>query len=450
MWLGKGELHGKQCARCKLDVKQKHGIWCCECGKGFHYWCFCLPYGYFPTQLKEGESEKLRIGDTRRPDFQCPTCQFKHIMQREPLKGRWQDAWLLILEVQMTLDEYHKDSASYSQNCMYVLNKMKRWGDEFEVPTMLARNKEELRTMHSDHRQLGWYAVDQTRTVKWGTAKKHRSAAFNYYERMPGLKAEDIPTSTTRFTHRMNGLLQRKGNESKQDKVFTELLLEDMVKQLSSQYDRARGERKVELAQVNLAFHMYTQAGLRANEAFEMTVGQLKGSFCFGEEAARQKIRPHFKITCKKQTKENRFSGTEVLCSYEAKRAPLASGHWAEVVVMELERVQRAHKDNRVFATVQGKEWTMGWLWYEYIDPALQALKEEQLGGLEKADLDAYGTNSFRRTWNTLAGQHPNPVSKDLRERQARWRHAKRQSEEMASLYFDPRPQELLIATYWL
>ena len=371
-------------------------------------------------------------------------------MKRRPVQGKWQDAWLILCDVQMTLDEYHKDSESYSQNCMYALNKMGRWGSMFGVPKMLARDKEELATMHPDHRQLGWYAVDQTRLVKWGTAKKHRSAAFNYYERMPGVGTADIPTSTTRFTHRMNGLLQRKGLESRQDKVFSEVLLEDMVKLLRSEYERARGERKVEWAQVNFAFHMYTQAGLRANEAFEMTVRQLTDSFCFGEEAVRRRIRPHFKITCKMQTKENRYSGTEVLCSYEAKRAPLTSGLWAQVVVAELERVQRAHGDNLVFANAKGEQWTMGWMWHEHIDPALEQLKRENLGGLEKVDVDIYGTNSFRRTWNTLAGQHPDPVSKDLRERQARWRYARRAADEMTSLYFDPRPAELLLATYWL
>ena len=67
-------------------------------------------------------------------------------------------------------------------------------------------------------------------------------------------------------------------------------------------------------------------------------------------------------------------------------------------------------------------------------------------------DLSIYNTNSFRRTWNTLAGQHPDPVSEDLRERQGRWRRRSRSRVlgRMVSLYFAPRPQELLLATYWL
>jgi hypothetical protein len=93
----------------------------------------------------------------------------------------------------------------------------------------------------------------------------------------------------------------------------------------------------------------------------------------------------------------------------------------------------------------------MGWLWDTHILPRLEQLKGELAGGLEGVNLEKYGTNSFRRTWNTLAGQHPDPVSVDLRERQARWRSAGRtRNQAMASLYFDPRPNELLLATYWL
>ena len=69
-----------------------------------------------------------------------------------------------------------------------------------------------------------------------------------------------------------------------------------------------------------------------------------------------------------------------------------------------------------------------------------------------KEELPAYGTNSFRRTWLTLAAQRPDPVSDDLLERQGRWRQKsrKRKPGRMVSLYRDPKPSELLLATYWL
>ena len=356
----------------------------------------------------------------------------------------------MLLEVQTTIDECHKDSKNYSANCMYTLNKMTRWGNSMGLPLMVARDKKELDQMPHDHRHLSWYAIDQTRTVKWATAKKHRSAVYNYYERM-GISEHDIPTATFRFTHRMNGLQQRKGVDSKQDRVFSDVLLEDMVALLSSDYVRARGERQIELAQVNLAFHLYTQAGLRANEAFEVTVGELQDGFCFGQEAKRKRLLPHFTVRLTQQTKENRFGATKVLCCYEAKRAPLAAGLWAEVVVEELTKAHRGHRDSKVFSTAAGEQWRMGWLWATYITPAMERLKDEKMGGLERQDLDEYGTNSFRRTWNTLAAGGPDRVSKDLRERQARWRYAERKRNmAMASLYCDPRPSEMLLPTYWL
>ena len=94
----------------------------------------------------------------------------------------------------------------------------------------------------------------------------------------------------------------------------------------------------------------------------------------------------------------------------------------------------------------------MGRVWSEHLLPVMEQLKREGLGGLQNADLHSFNTNPFRRTWNTLAGQHPDHVSGELRERQGRWRSRSRSRVlgRMVSLYFAPRPQELLLATYWL
>ena len=265
-----------------------------------------------------------------------------------------------------------------------------------------------------------------------------------------GLALRRGDTRRTDFVCPRCNVEARVGRELVKGSVKDAYLLEDLVALMRSDYIRLRGEAKVEMALANFALHLYTQAGLRANEAFSARVGDLEESFCFGEMAARKKIRAHFKVKCGQQTKENRFSGTEVRCCYQAKTAPLKAGLWAQMAVQELKRVHRGKQQDKVFSHSNGVVWTMGWFWATHIEPRLERLKEEKLGGLEKQDLTEYGTNSFRRTWNTLAGQHPDPVSKDLRDRQARWRYQQRRKEEMASLYFDPRPNELLIAAYWL
>jgi hypothetical protein len=92
----------------------------------------------------------------------------------------------------------------------------------------------------------------------------------------------------------------------------------------------------------------------------------------------------------------------------------------------------------------------MGTFWHKHVVPRFQQLMREKLGGLDEAEgIGEYNTNSFRRTWNTLAAEHPDPVSEDLRDRQGNWRKNTRKK-KMTSLYFDPRPAELLLATYWL
>jgi hypothetical protein len=246
----------------------------------------------------------------------------------------------------------------------------------------------------------------------------------------------------------MHGLMQRIGTDSKQDRVFSQVLLRDMVALFKADYTRAHGPRRVELALANLAFHAYTQMGCRANELFEELVGRLEKSMVFGDDAKRKELIPHLTFRATNQTKTERFAITNILCCARTKRAPLRTGLWAQVAIAELRAAGRGDDDDLLFAHPDGSAWRMGWFWTTHVLPRMEQLQRELAGGLENVDLDSYGSNSFRRTWNTMAGQHPDPVSIDLRERQARWRTAVRRSQQMSSLYFDPRPNELLLATY--
>ena len=123
-----------------------------------------------------------------------------------------------------------------------------------------------------------------------------RSSLWNYYRRLPGLPEHQIPTSTHHFTHRMNGLQQRLGSDSSQDKVFHTRLLDDMLTLMESDYQRAVGERRVELALSVLAMHLHCAAGLRPNEAFSERVLRFANSFVVGRDAAVMEVRPHFRV----------------------------------------------------------------------------------------------------------------------------------------------------------
>lgn len=446
------------CIRCMRDVAPKERFGCAKCGGVFHYHCYALPTGYFPNRLKRLEEpfphvagDVGRLGDTRRPDFACPRCNFREVMGRDPIGDSITDGWCGVLDVRVTLDEYISDSASYADGCRYTLGKASRWGRDMGVPVMVAHGQQDLDAMPEDHRQVRWYLADLTRSVGWDTAKGHRAAIYNYYERM-GVRVDRIPTGSYRFRHFMNGMLQRKGVSINQDQVFTRNAITAMVRLMRADYTRAEGWRRVKLAIVNLTFHAYLQVGARANELFEQRLGMLVDGFCFREQAKRKGVRPHLRFRASIQTKEERFATTELLCCYQAKHTPLRTGLWAEVVVAELARLGHIDRDRFVFADKQGKPWKMGTYWREEVAPRLEQLQIEQLGGLEGEDLTRYGTNSFRRTWDTLAASNPDPVSEDLRERQARWRKKGRARRPglMVRLYCDPRPDELLLATYWL
>ena len=459
--LAGAKLNGA-CVRCKKDVKVEEKLQCLQCGGAFHFHCYALPSELFPNRLRVLNHPKLapfthvagdvaRIGDIRRADFRCPRCNFKHAMQREPLPESPTDAWIAILDVRITLDEYMSDSASYANGCRYKLGKASRWGRDMGIPAMVAHGKRDLSKMPTDHRHLRWYLADLTRNVTWDTAKGHRAAIYNYYERM-GVSLEQIPTNTHRFRHFMNGMLQRKGINTTQAKVFTRRTIAAMASLMHSEYDRAEGWRRVRLAIVNLTFHAYTQVGARANELFEQPLGLLVDSFCFRGVAARAGVRPHLKFRASLQTKEERFATTDLLCCYQAKHTPLKTGMWAEVVVAELARLGYVDRERLIFAERDGTPFQMGRFWKEEMLTRLGQLKAEKLGGLEADDLSEYGTNTFRRTWDTLCAALPDKVEEDLRERQARWRKKSRAKKPglMVRLYTDPRPSELLLATYWL
>ena len=71
-----------------------------------------------------------------------------------------------------------------------------------------------------------------------------------------------------------------------------------------------------------------------------------------------------------------------------------------------------------------------------------------------ESDFDRIGSNSPRRTWNSMAAKHPDPVSADLRERHGRWREKEKRRQRgpsaMTALYEDPDLEQRLRATTFL
>lgn len=132
-----GRSRGPQtCICCLTDVAAKEQFKCGLCGGAFHHFCFGVPDKLFPNrpnQLKQPVEHTAgdvgRIGDTRRPGFVCPRCNFKTIMQRDPVRDSGTGALLSLLDVRVTLDEYISDSASYAYGCRYTLGKTSRWGE---------------------------------------------------------------------------------------------------------------------------------------------------------------------------------------------------------------------------------------------------------------------------------------------------------------------------------
>ena len=440
------------CAACDRDTVPGEHLCCRICWRRYHYGCFKVEG--FPTRLGEG-ALSARRGDCRRPDFVCEACNFASVMGRQPVTPR--DHYLCYLDRLVTIDEFHRDADNMTNT--YAIRQLSRWNLEYGVPP-LAGSREELEELPADHRHLSWFFVDKSRKVRFQSVRRIRSGLWNYYRRMPGLATELIPTSTPRFTDRFDGLMQRLGSASEQDKVFSTKLLRALLELLESDWRRAHGEHRVELTLANLALHLMCSAGFRPNECFHERVLGFSQSFVVGAEARRMGVRAHFWVRAAAQTKTERYAPTRVLCSFTtAPPCPLRPGMWGQRALAELDRVGRGPATNDaslyLFATPLGVPWRMGWLWAEHIHPRLEQLQREGNGGLLASDdLQRYGTNSPRRSWNTYAASHPHPVSQMLREVQARWREHQRKRQSgpraMHAHYFEPDLGERLQATYYL
>lgn len=401
-----------------------------------------------------------RKGDCRRVDFVCEPCNFhRHT-------GRWPttpgDFELCVYDRILTCDEFAKDAPSTALKYLGVLRAVARWGLEHGLP-VLAGSAEELERMPDDHRQLGWYMVARSmgpRAVQFQSLRAMRSAIWNYYGRMPGVEGQRGPTASPAFAHRFDGLLQRMGCESKQDRVWPTRLLRSFLCLIASDYARAEGDRRVELALATFAMHLYFQAGFRANEAFyERTLTAAQG-IVGRQQAAAVGVAPHFRWFCSTQTKTERHAQVQVWVAQEtAGDCPLSAGKWLRTALQELDAVGRGPRAGDpslwVFADVRNKRWSMGWFWATHVEPRLRQLQREGHGDLVlESDFDRIGSNSPRRTWNSMAAKHPDPVSADLRERHGRWREKEKRRQRgpsaMTALYEDPDLEQRLRATTFL
>jgi hypothetical protein len=437
---------------CKGTVRDREFLECGNCTGVYHWQCFRVR-GH-PTRLGDG-ALGARRGDCRRRDFVCEACNFREQVGRDPVGDK--DRRLLELDRMVTVDQFHKDAESSSSTCLAAVRQVDKWGESNGLGNLLARSGAELRGMSPDHRRLAWFFADKARTVKFETVKRLRGAVFNYYERMTGVT--EIPTATLQFRHRFDGLAQRLGVEVTQAQVFRGILLRDVVKLLESDWARARGDRKRALVLVNAAFHLYCQAGLRANEAFHCTLRQVSEAMVVGARADRLEVQPHFHWACATQTKEERYAQTAVPVAYGTHPpCPLEAGRW---IIAGLQSWKDAaggtlwQPDRVFFSDDEGEPWSMNRFWAREVAPRLEQLRGEKLGGLREGDdLSAYGSNSFRRTWDSMAAKAPNRVPEDLRERQGRWRNGQRARQRLAKsmvrLYNEPDLQELLRATFFL
>jgi hypothetical protein len=187
-----------------------------------------------------------------------------------------------------------------------------------------------------------------------------------------------------------------------------------------------------------------------------------------GERAVAKQLRPYFKVGCSIQTKEERFESTEVpvsfyTCAESVEMAghganPLCAGKWVVTALMELERVGRGPTHapkSLLFANPAGTRWTMSGFWKSFVLKHLQRCREEEWGGLDATDdVKDWGTNSFRRTWNTMASKRPHHVDEETRDKHGRWRkrQMKRQriNQGMSALYNEQDDQEKTRATFFL
>ena len=432
--------HTAMCSECFLDTLPGKRLECYHCGRKYHTQCFAAQ-----GMVSRFEGAKAaREGDAHRDDFMCENCRFVEATGREPSGPA--DRALLGLDRMLTLDQFHFDSESGAATVKAGVAYFERWGRERGLGDIVPRSKRDLETKST--RPLLWALEDKSQSgVKFSTVKRLKSCIQNHCLRLPGVEPNDLPVSTKEFTHAMNGIMQRLGDEDAQAKVFSTRLLLALDELLERDGERLTGSAKLEVLQARFAVHLYCQAGLRANEGFAVTIRELTESFRNEADVDH----PHFYVQGPAQTKENRTSATRVLVAWKTRgNGVLGAGDLAVKVTDALLQAGRL-EDSGVFTDERGEPWKMGWFWNTHILPRLQQLQRERAGGLHpNDDLDEYGSNSFRRTWATMAAAPPNRVAGALRDRQGRWRQkakGRKAQQEMNELYRDPTFEELLSAS---
>ena len=452
--LGMVEYSAGQCVECQTALPWETECFDCErCDRLWCVACLSTPEGLFPTRFEGRDGLEAREGDCRLP-FTCPVCNLRKMgLKIEELNSEREvlNYYMMgMCDKQVTIDTFSKEAKSTSKGYLGVLKRVLRWQKETGVQ-VIGKNRTDLSSMCDDARGLKLFVVDQTCAVKFGTARKPRSAITNLYSKW-GVK--DIPTNSQSFTWFANGLAQRIGIEVNQAEVFPDQCLVDMDRAWEQAYRSLRGEKRLQTTLAALAWHIMLGAGLRANEPFNEKIVRFRKARVGRKTALERKVPPHLRVWVGLQTKEERFRHTEVLCAYETSpgMARIRPGVWAERALKLLDRAGVGHlADRYLFSVGDNAKWNMSYMWAKHVSPQLEALQRQRQGDLGGACLDDFGGNSFRRTWASLAARGPRKVSRDLMERQGRWRKKMRRKQQlsmpMTSLYVAPIIRELLKAS---
>ena len=221
-----------------------------------------IPRDFYGASLAEVEDEiRFRVarpGDHMCSSFQCPNCQCQNILGRDLVPGNASDEAFTSLVTRATLDAFWYRSSGTVNGHVTEMRFLTRYAEALGFdpfprlgPIPLGDHlgmKEAILLVLRSHEP----GKDEGKTVKYGTARKLRGfmtvlaeasvelrgdLVFSSCSKAGRLVATRAPSEGRWFQHFNSGMSARMGNEVRQDRAYTLVLLHKLLEMYEQDWE---------------------------------------------------------------------------------------------------------------------------------------------------------------------------------------------------------------------
>jgi hypothetical protein len=284
-----------------------------------------------------------RDGDNLVTPFQCDTCHFRNIMERDPINGLPQDMRVLKLIRRANLDAFWsrepRTVRATLSSCQHGSKIAASLGFKHKLfrpmgPFPLDDNFGMCAAMVLLQQSLkpGKYAAN----LQFGTVRKFRSAFSNVFHasvegQQATVMAKDTrkmmvtkcPTYGEFFERFMKGMHKRMGEDVRPDRAISIQVMKELIGQLDEEWESGVANR----LRVAMEASFYLIAFCCALRGEEVPLADLFGTLKYWEDGGKH-TRPHVVVSLIGRFKGEAGEGTLLLCSVATTNHGLEPRKW--------------------------------------------------------------------------------------------------------------------------